>query len=768
MIGRAWRLLACAWWVALSFGTASAAAPRALRIAVLPFASASEDPGLATLGSGLQAMLTTDLAVSPLIALVERERLEAIEGEIARSRGGAFDPATAVRVGKLLGASHLLPGPITVVGATMRIDARLVDAASGEVVLADKIEGERDLFFEHEKALAQRLVAALGTPLTPKERARLQRIHTADFDAFRRFSDGIAAFDHRAFDDARRALREALDKDQEFQLARLTLDDYEGIIAKLDARRELLEAGERARVVEARTARGAEQKLILERTFALAQSRDPIERALALYALGRWHDPRDKQDLELHLGGDAFLLERQRDAFRAAYQVEAEALFPKIPYFGTRDYIGRPPREAADLDKEQAQWVARFLRNRAPSEAQRFNALLDDIEAGIAQRDPARVLRLDTVGEARLCEKAYQRGVALDPDAIDLFFGRAPHWRSSVASTLGDRFRAAGLFDESTRWYAESGRLASEPSRARWAAAEVERNRDTVAFLAAHPSPRVREWMMLNGWRAPTERHQLAAVAALEAEPLGVPGRVALAYARQLRAWRDEPYMLLGGRALYPMEGAFFATGARTDRFAARDLDAYRKASKNAEVEWWRAFFEGQHEGALTARFEVRYAPDPEWWSTELLSQEPTLGAAGFVDARPELLFLFGAKDLDVPLVADPDERGRQRQQRGLAAWGVRVGRDGVAIVKVTEPEIREGFSVARGRLAFEVLDEDDGAVEDGAKVLVTVRGREVTARVGRRSLGATLPIVPSGFTGFAVLGAGHVRVVAPTVEIKR
>ena len=53
-------------------------------------------------------------------------------------------------------------------------------------------------------------------------------------------------------------------------------------------------------------------------------------------------------------------------------------------------------------------------------------------------------------------------------------------------------------------------------------------------------------------------------------------------------------------------------------------------------------------------------------------------------------------------------------------------------------------------------------------EIVRTALDSSVDAGVRNRSLGATLPIVPSGFTGFAVLGAGHVRVVAPTVEIKR
>ena len=327
---------------------AATPAPKEVRVAVLPFDSSSEDPQYAALGSGLQAMLTTDLAAAPQLKLVERDKLAAVQSELALSKGAAIDRATAVKAGKLLGASHLLVGSITIVGATMRIDARLVDATSGEVVLADKIEGDKELFFELEKALAGKLIGALGAALTPKEKARLAKIHTADFDAFRRFSDGIDAFDHKAFDDARKALREALERDAEFQLARLTLADYEVIIEKLEARSELLEAGERQAKAQARTARAAEQKLILERLFALAQSDDPMVRLPALYALTRWHDARDDKTLETHVTGDAFLVARTCDTLAQAYVAQAAKLFPKVPAFKHELSSGTiPPRSSA-------------------------------------------------------------------------------------------------------------------------------------------------------------------------------------------------------------------------------------------------------------------------------------------------------------------------------------------------------------------------------------------------------------------------------------
>lgn len=760
----------------LVLGGVRAATPAPLRVAVMPFDTVADDAGLAALGQGLQAMLTTDLASAPAIQLVERDKLAAVKGELALSRTAAIDKATAIKVGKLLGASHLLTGQVAIVGQVMRLDARLIDAATGEVVLADKIEGERELFFELEKALAKKLVDALGAPLTPKERARLAKIHTADFEAFRRFSDGIEAFDQKAFDDARKALREALERDEEFTLARLTLDDYEAIIARLAVRSDLLEQEGRDEATRQRTARAAEQQRLRERLLTLRESKDPMERVPALYALSRWYDRRDAYaGIEMHETGDAFLYARTASALVRAYVAEAEKLFPKVPLFGTRDFIGRPPIELEDLDKEQRHWLDRFFGRRTHQSVEQYRLeLLEDIESAINSRDHARHLLLDVRGEALLAERAFELALGIEPDAIDAFFRRERRWRMRVAATLGERFRQAGLLDRSTRWFAEAGRASQSPSDARRATEEVADNRDLVKFFAEHPSPAVREWMMMRRYELPTQRWELDALAALESRPLSVRARSILANGRQLRVNRDEPYILLGERALYPVGNTFFGTGTRSDPLAANDLDYYRRPSRTAEAEWWLAVFEGQHAptkadgGALTLRLSLAYTPGSDWWHPSLSSQVASLAESDYVDARPEVVVLFGLADIEVPLAPDPEDQNRQRLQRGLTGYGLRVLADRVELVRVSEPEVRNGYTVDRYQLKLETLESESGTVKDGAKVSLSVRGREVTAKVGGLSVAATLPKAPAGFAGFAVKGGGHVALVAPDLDLGR
>ena len=156
-----------------------------LRVAILDFESASTDAAMNSLGKGLQSMLTTDLSQVGALQLVERQRLQDIQAELKLGQSSAFDKKTAAKVGKLAGATHLLTGTYTVVGDSMRIDARLFAVEKGEILLATQVEGETDAFFELEKDLARKIIRAFGVKMAPKERAAISRIHTADFQAFR-------------------------------------------------------------------------------------------------------------------------------------------------------------------------------------------------------------------------------------------------------------------------------------------------------------------------------------------------------------------------------------------------------------------------------------------------------------------------------------------------------------------------------------------------------------------------------------------------------
>src|SRR4051794_23767495 len=110
-----------------------AAAP--LNVAVLYFDNNTGKREYDVLQKGLADMLVTDLAASPSLQIVERERLEAVLTEQKLQHGHAFDKATAVKLGKLVGASHAIAGSLAAVAPAVRLDVRLFDVGTGAVLV---------------------------------------------------------------------------------------------------------------------------------------------------------------------------------------------------------------------------------------------------------------------------------------------------------------------------------------------------------------------------------------------------------------------------------------------------------------------------------------------------------------------------------------------------------------------------------------------------------------------------------------------------------
>ncbi|MDF1503811.1 CsgG/HfaB family protein, partial [Roseisolibacter sp. H3M3-2] len=150
-----------------------AAAPKT--VAVLYFDNNTGSADYDAMGRGVAAMLITDLSGVPDITLVERERLQNVIAEQKLQQSGYFDPSTAVRTGKLLGAEYLLTGQFTAKEPEIRIDTRVVRVETGEIVRTAKVQGKEDKFFDLQQKLAKELVKGLPIAVSPEAMAEMER-----------------------------------------------------------------------------------------------------------------------------------------------------------------------------------------------------------------------------------------------------------------------------------------------------------------------------------------------------------------------------------------------------------------------------------------------------------------------------------------------------------------------------------------------------------------------------------------------------------------
>jgi tetratricopeptide (TPR) repeat protein len=189
-------------------------------IAVMPLRFSGPDTSLRPLERGFADLLTTDLARSSQLTLVERSRMQALLDEMALQRSGATDATSNVRAGKLVRAGRVVQGSLNQVGAfDLRADAAVVDVPTSQIRGTVNASDQLEAVFNLEKRLALDLFSQLGITLSPAERNMIEQRPTRSMQAFLAYSRGLTAEDEGRYDDAARYFNEAVRIDPGFQSA---------------------------------------------------------------------------------------------------------------------------------------------------------------------------------------------------------------------------------------------------------------------------------------------------------------------------------------------------------------------------------------------------------------------------------------------------------------------------------------------------------------------------------------------------------------------
>lgn len=182
------------------------------------------------LGRGLADMVLTDLAAVPDLRVVERERLAELMGELDLQRSERVDPKTAQKAGRLVGATHAVTGSIQGVDPQIRLDIRLVEVATAEVLLAEQVTGRKDAFFDLEQELVRRFVLGLGR--TVGEGSGATRVD--QMDSALAYGRALDQADRGDLEAASKTLGKLVSEEPKFQLAQ---DRYSEIMKALYAAR---------------------------------------------------------------------------------------------------------------------------------------------------------------------------------------------------------------------------------------------------------------------------------------------------------------------------------------------------------------------------------------------------------------------------------------------------------------------------------------------------------------------------------------------------
>jgi TolB-like protein len=142
-------------------------------IAVLPFDNSGsygqDKENFDALQKGIAGMLISELAANPAARVVEREEIEKLLAEQSLGASGKVTPETAAKIGKLVGARYVIAGTFIDFYGDFRLDARLVNVETSEIIKVESDRMQRDHLFDIIRTVAARLMKDTNLPPLPRQ-----------------------------------------------------------------------------------------------------------------------------------------------------------------------------------------------------------------------------------------------------------------------------------------------------------------------------------------------------------------------------------------------------------------------------------------------------------------------------------------------------------------------------------------------------------------------------------------------------------------------
>jgi tetratricopeptide (TPR) repeat protein len=191
-------------------------------VGVLPFAvPARAGDDVRALAKGLAAALWYDLSTVKDVQVVERLQLNYVTDELEASSKGFVAKDSGPRIGKIVGAKHLVMGNVdSPANDKLELDGGLINTDAGAYSPTYSANDQFSKAMKVEKQLALAVLDSLGIKLGSGKRHELSKPETDNYKAFLAFGRGIEQFDLGEFGKADVFFTEATHIDPSFQLAK--------------------------------------------------------------------------------------------------------------------------------------------------------------------------------------------------------------------------------------------------------------------------------------------------------------------------------------------------------------------------------------------------------------------------------------------------------------------------------------------------------------------------------------------------------------------
>lgn len=191
-------------------------------IAVLPFASLSEDKANAYFADGIQDEILTRLSKISELKVISRTSTQQYQSK----------PGNLAEIATQLGVAHILEGSVQKSGDSVRVNVQLIKAEGDSHLWAETYDRKLTDIFAVETEVAQRIANSLAAKLTGREKEAINHVGTkipAAYDAYLR---GIALRNSQSRQDQEQLIkycRQAVALDPNFAAAWADIAFAEGL-----------------------------------------------------------------------------------------------------------------------------------------------------------------------------------------------------------------------------------------------------------------------------------------------------------------------------------------------------------------------------------------------------------------------------------------------------------------------------------------------------------------------------------------------------------
>ena len=165
------------------------------------------------LTKALPEILMSQLTHAPALEVVERLHLRKILEEQKLGSSDLADDDTKLQLAKIMGAKFMIFGAFLVIGEDARVDVRLVNTETSEVLLAEKFEGNIGAMIPGMQTMTTKFVDYLGV-----QQGEGAKVGT-DLALWQDYEKGLALIDDKQYEAALGVFQVVLEKDPGFYAA---------------------------------------------------------------------------------------------------------------------------------------------------------------------------------------------------------------------------------------------------------------------------------------------------------------------------------------------------------------------------------------------------------------------------------------------------------------------------------------------------------------------------------------------------------------------